>query len=195
MDGAKLLEQAIPRRAHQAAQQAVNRTAQSDDLFHASPPSARCPPARAQKIIVFFLFIVCTALVIIPPLDFRFGWSSVPWYVSVIGDALVAFSFYIFYLVSKVNTYAAANVRVEEGGINRHVRACPSPDVPRGTFPRDRYSARTRIMVGAFTCPFICAGALLSHSQRRESSYTRSSRLHRIHPEGPISTDPIHLVA
>jgi len=25
------------------------------------------------------------------------------------------FSFYIFYLVSKVNTYAAANIRVEEG--------------------------------------------------------------------------------
>ena len=38
-----------------------------------------------------------------------------PWQISVIGDALVAFSFYIFYLVSKVNTYAAANVRVEEG--------------------------------------------------------------------------------
>jgi protein-S-isoprenylcysteine O-methyltransferase Ste14 len=69
----------------------------------------------AQKIIVFLLFVVCTALVVVSPLDFRFGWSSVPWYVSVIGDALVAFSFYIFYLVSKVNTYAAANVRVEEG--------------------------------------------------------------------------------
>jgi protein-S-isoprenylcysteine O-methyltransferase Ste14 len=69
----------------------------------------------AQKIIVFFLFVVCTALVVLPPLDFRFSWSSVPWYVSVIGDAFVAFSFYIFYLVSKVNTYAAANVRVEEG--------------------------------------------------------------------------------
>ena len=38
-----------------------------------------------------------------------------PWYVSIIGDLLVAFSFYVFYLVSKVNTYAAANVRVEEG--------------------------------------------------------------------------------
>jgi hypothetical protein len=31
----------------------------------------------AQKIIVFFLFVVCTALVVIPPLDFRFGWSSI----------------------------------------------------------------------------------------------------------------------
>jgi hypothetical protein len=33
---------------------------------------------------------------------------------SAFGDALLAFSFYIFYLVSKVNTYTAANVRVEE---------------------------------------------------------------------------------
>jgi protein-S-isoprenylcysteine O-methyltransferase Ste14 len=35
--------------------------------------------------------------------------------VSILGDVLIAVSFYIFYLVSKVNTYAAANVRVEEG--------------------------------------------------------------------------------
>jgi protein-S-isoprenylcysteine O-methyltransferase Ste14 len=54
-------------------------------------------------------------LVALPPLDYRFGGSPVPWYVSVIGDALVALAFCFFFLVSKVNTYAAANVRVEEG--------------------------------------------------------------------------------
>ncbi|HVN22379.1 MAG TPA: isoprenylcysteine carboxylmethyltransferase family protein [Syntrophorhabdales bacterium] len=69
----------------------------------------------AQKVIMFFLYVSFGALIIVPPLDFRFGWSNVPWYVSIFGDALVAVSFYIFYLVSKVNTYAAANVRVEEG--------------------------------------------------------------------------------
>ena len=69
----------------------------------------------AQKIIIFFLFVVCIVLVGLPPLDVRFGWSLVPWYVSIIGNVFVAFSFYIFYLVSKVNTYAAANIRVEEG--------------------------------------------------------------------------------
>lgn len=69
----------------------------------------------AQKVIIFFLYVSFVALVILPPLDFRFGWSNVPWYVSIFGDALIAVSFYIFYLVSKVNTYAAANVRVEEG--------------------------------------------------------------------------------
>jgi protein-S-isoprenylcysteine O-methyltransferase Ste14 len=67
-------------------------------------------------------------LVVLSPLDVRFSWSLVPWYVSIIGDVLVVFSFYIFYLVSKVNTYAAANIRVEEGqqvimtGLYRFVR-------------------------------------------------------------------------
>jgi protein-S-isoprenylcysteine O-methyltransferase Ste14 len=69
----------------------------------------------AQKLIISFLFVAFIALIVLPPLDHRFGWSNVPSYVSVSGDALVILSFYIFYLVSKVNTYAAANVRVEEG--------------------------------------------------------------------------------
>ncbi|HEY2530416.1 MAG TPA: isoprenylcysteine carboxylmethyltransferase family protein [Xanthobacteraceae bacterium] len=68
-----------------------------------------------QKVVVALLFAACFVLVVLPPLDVRFGWSLVPWQVSIIGNALVALSFYIFYLVSKVNTYAAANVRVEEG--------------------------------------------------------------------------------
>jgi len=68
-----------------------------------------------QKIVILFLFAAFIGLVFLSPLDVSFGFSSVPWYVSIIGNALVAFSFYIFYLVSKVNTYAAANVRVEAG--------------------------------------------------------------------------------
>lgn len=69
----------------------------------------------AQKIIVLFIIVAFVALVVLPPLDWRYAWSPVPWYVSIIGNALVAFSFYVFYLVSRVNSYAAANVRVEEG--------------------------------------------------------------------------------
>jgi len=69
----------------------------------------------AQKVIISFLLIVFIALVVLPPLDVRFGWSRVPWYISVFGNALIVVSFYVFYLVSKVNTYAAANIRVEEG--------------------------------------------------------------------------------
>jgi len=69
----------------------------------------------AQKTVVFFLFAAFIALIVLAPLDVRFGWSHLPWYTSACGDILIAISFYIFYLVSKVNTYAAANVRVEEG--------------------------------------------------------------------------------
>ncbi|WP_115707121.1 methyltransferase family protein [Legionella sainthelensi] len=69
----------------------------------------------AQKIIIFFLFVASIALIVLSSLDVRFGWSLLPWYISSIGDMIVVFSFYIFYLVSKVNTYAAANIRVEEG--------------------------------------------------------------------------------
>jgi protein-S-isoprenylcysteine O-methyltransferase Ste14 len=68
----------------------------------------------AQKIIIILIFAAAVALIVLPPLDHRFAWSPVPWPVSVIGDALVAFSFWVFHLVSKVNTYAAANVRVEQ---------------------------------------------------------------------------------
>ena len=69
----------------------------------------------AQKIVISFLYVAFITLMVLPPLDVRFGWSNVPWYVSVFGDGLIVVSFNIFYLVSKVNTYAAANVRVEEG--------------------------------------------------------------------------------
>jgi protein-S-isoprenylcysteine O-methyltransferase Ste14 len=69
---------------------------------------------RTQKVVMIFLFATCIAMVVLPPLDVRFGWSTVPGYASVLGDVLVIFSFCIFYLVSKVNTYAAANIRVEE---------------------------------------------------------------------------------
>lgn len=69
----------------------------------------------AQKVIIFFLFAAFAALIVLPPLDYRFGWSNMPWYVPVFGDVLIIVSFYFFHLVSKVNTYAAANVRVEAG--------------------------------------------------------------------------------
>ena len=70
---------------------------------------------RTQKVVMFFLFAACIALVVLPPLDVRFGWSNMPWYICAFGDAFVVISFYLFYLVSKVNTYAAANIRVKEG--------------------------------------------------------------------------------
>ena len=40
----------------------------------------------AQKVIISFLLIAFIALVVLPPIDVRFGWSRVPWYISVFGS-------------------------------------------------------------------------------------------------------------
>jgi len=69
----------------------------------------------AQKKIVSLLYFAFLALIVLPPLDRRFGWSYVPWFISLAGDALTGLSFYVFYLVAKVNSYAASTIRVEEG--------------------------------------------------------------------------------
>ena len=69
----------------------------------------------AQKKIVSLLYVAFLALIVVPPLDVRFGWSHVPWVISLVGDALTGLSFYVFYLVAKVNSYAASTVRVEAG--------------------------------------------------------------------------------
>jgi hypothetical protein len=37
----------------------------------------------AQKVIITFLFTAFIALIVLPPLDVRFGWSAVPWFVSI----------------------------------------------------------------------------------------------------------------
>jgi protein-S-isoprenylcysteine O-methyltransferase Ste14 len=68
-----------------------------------------------QKVVMVLLNAAFLLLVVLSPLDVRFGWSNLPWYVCVLGDGLAVASFYIFYLVSKVNTFAAANIRVEQG--------------------------------------------------------------------------------
>jgi protein-S-isoprenylcysteine O-methyltransferase Ste14 len=46
-------------------------------------------------------------------LDFRFGWSSAPAAVSVVGDALVAVGLLIAMITTIQNGYAAANIKVE----------------------------------------------------------------------------------
>jgi len=55
----------------------------------------------AQKVIITFLFIAFITLIVLSPLDVRFRWSAVPWYVSIIGDGFILFSFYIFFLSQK----------------------------------------------------------------------------------------------
>ena len=72
-------------------------------------------PERAQRGIQSLAFVLFCALMIVPGLDRRFGWSHVPWALVLAGDLGVALGFWIVFLVFKENQYAASLVRVEEG--------------------------------------------------------------------------------
>jgi protein-S-isoprenylcysteine O-methyltransferase Ste14 len=76
-------------------------------------PGAETRPL--QKIISVLAFGSLAAMIVVSALDFRFGWSTVPAAVSVLGEALVALGLGIAMLVVIQNGYAAANVTVESG--------------------------------------------------------------------------------
>ncbi len=76
-------------------------------------PAAETRPL--QKLIISFAFASLGATIVVSALDFRFGWSSVPAAISVIGDVLVALGLGIAMLVVIQNSYASANITVESG--------------------------------------------------------------------------------
>ena len=55
------------------------------------------------------------AVAVVSALDHRFGWSSVPTAVVVVGDVLVAVGIGLAYAVINQNNYAAATITVEVG--------------------------------------------------------------------------------
>jgi protein-S-isoprenylcysteine O-methyltransferase Ste14 len=70
---------------------------------------------RSQKIIVSAIYIGFFALIVLPALDHRYGWSPVAPGVTVAGNVLIVISFLFIFWVIKVNSYAASNIRVEKG--------------------------------------------------------------------------------
>ena len=75
-------------------------------------PKAETRPV--QKVVTSAISIVFIALLVFSALDHRFGWSPVPPAVSLIGDALVAIGLGIAIFTVNQNSYAAANIAVEE---------------------------------------------------------------------------------
>ena len=74
-------------------------------------PTAETRPA--QRIIVSAIILSVIATLVLSAFDHRFGWSSVPVSVTVLGNVLVFLGLSLAQLVIVQNNYAAANVRVE----------------------------------------------------------------------------------
>jgi protein-S-isoprenylcysteine O-methyltransferase Ste14 len=93
--------------------------------MHAGP---RAEGRALQKIAITGAFASLIGMLVFSAFDHRMGWSAVPGWVSVLGDALVAIGLGIAMLVVIQNAYAAATVTVESGqtvvstGVYRQVR-------------------------------------------------------------------------
>ncbi len=61
------------------------------------------------QLLASFIF---GAVLVLPSLDQGFSWSTVPLYVVIAGDLLVAFGFFIIFLVFKENTFTGATIEV-----------------------------------------------------------------------------------
>jgi protein-S-isoprenylcysteine O-methyltransferase Ste14 len=65
-----------------------------------------------QKIIVLCAGLAAIAAFLVPGLDRRFGWSNVPWWLSVTGNILTIIAMWITFRVFKENSFGSATVEV-----------------------------------------------------------------------------------
>jgi protein-S-isoprenylcysteine O-methyltransferase Ste14 len=68
-----------------------------------------------QRIIMTFTSLGFIAILVVPGLDRRFGWSAVPSWAVVLGDLLVATGFLLIFVVYRENTFTAATIQVAPG--------------------------------------------------------------------------------
>ena len=80
--------------------------------MHAGPRAETRP---AQKIIITASFVDIFVMMAFSAFDRRMGWSTVPVWVSLLGNVLVAAGLGIAMVVIAQNGYAASTVRVETG--------------------------------------------------------------------------------
>src|SRR5262247_833220 len=73
--------------------------------MHVGPTAEK---EKSQKLIMVFALLGFIALLVVPALDHRSGWSQVPPYVSVAGDVLVALGFLLTFIVILQHDYAAS---------------------------------------------------------------------------------------
>src|SRR2546423_13943401 len=90
--------------------------------MHAGPVAETRP---VQKIITIGVYVTFTAMLVISALDHRFGWSSVPTVVVLIGEVLVGVGLGLTLFVVVENSYVACTIT---GGTEQQVVATGSFD-------------------------------------------------------------------
>jgi protein-S-isoprenylcysteine O-methyltransferase Ste14 len=68
-----------------------------------------------QKVYVLISLVLFIIAFAIPGLDFRYGWSSVPTWLSVAAFCMVELGYVMFIIVMKQNSYASRVIELQEG--------------------------------------------------------------------------------
>jgi len=76
------------------------------------PTAEKRPVQRVIMVVASAAFI---AMVVVPALDHRFGWSQVPLGIVIVGDLLVLLGFVFVFFVYRANTYTSATIEVAKG--------------------------------------------------------------------------------
>lgn len=90
---------------------AVSNPAALQRRMHAGPTAETRP---AQRLVMCGIYLLATALFVVSALDHRFGWSSPPTWLAIVGNIVVAAGLILAQAVVFQNNYAAATIRVEE---------------------------------------------------------------------------------
>ena len=136
--------------------------------MHAGPAAET---RTVQKIASSGLFMSFAAVMVLSALDHRFGWSPVPTVVSLAGNVLVVLGLGIGSLVVIQNSYAAANITVEE----------------------DQEVVSTGLY-GIVRHPMYLRSCSRSASPRRRGAKPRFGRIPRLHAEGSLPVGAVRVV-
>ena len=68
-----------------------------------------------QKGVVAFSGLMFIAGFVVAGLDYRFGWSKMPWAVTVIASVLFLLAYVLYAEVMRENAYLSRTIKVEEG--------------------------------------------------------------------------------
>ncbi len=69
---------------------------------------------KTQKLVILISLIIFVAGFIIASLDFKFGWSNIPFGLVVFASIVLVASYILFAIVLKQNTYLSRTIEVSE---------------------------------------------------------------------------------
>ena len=72
----------------------------------------RAEKENSQKIIQVVAMVAFIVALVLPAIDHRFAWSTVPGYVAIGGDILIALGFLVIFFVFRENTFTSGVIEV-----------------------------------------------------------------------------------